>query len=91
VPASVPMRRSSSSTVSKANAMVKASIQPSNYGPISRTQYAAPSAYSNQAQDYNAMRTQEVSTTEVRFTQQQPVAISRTSRVAPSYSGVYSS
>ncbi|OCT54232.1 hypothetical protein CLCR_00265 [Cladophialophora carrionii] len=87
-PTSVPMRRSSSSTVSKAHAMVKASIQPTSYGPISRNQYVAPSAYSSHAQDYNAMRAQSVSMAEVQFSHQ-TVAVSRTSRVSPSYSGDY--
>ena len=87
-PTSVPMRRSGSSGVSKVHAMVNASIPVSNYGPISRTQYSGPNVYSMPRQDYNVMMTQQVSMSDVQFSHQ-PVAISRTSRVSPPYSGVY--
>ncbi|KAJ9605485.1 hypothetical protein H2200_010142 [Cladophialophora chaetospira] len=89
-PTSVPMRRSSSSTMSKAHALVNASQPGPNYGPISRTQYGVPNAYSMPMQDYNVMMTQQVSMNDVQFSHQ-PVAISRTSRLSPPYSGVYPS
>ena len=89
-PTSVPMRRSVSSSVSKAHAMVNASIQAPSYGPISRTQYGVPNVYTIPTQDYNVMLAQPVSMNEVQFSHQ-PVAISRTSRVSPASSGVYPS
>ena len=83
-PASVPMKRSGSSTVSKAYAMVNASQAP-NYGPISRNQHPTSSIYPTQG--YNAVMTHPVSMSQVQFSQ--PVAISRMSRLSPPYSGTY--
>ena len=85
-PASVPMRRSGSSTISKAHAM---GIQLPDYGPIGRTQYNAPTVCSTSMHDYRALMTQPVSMSQVQFSE--PVAISRISRVSPSYHGVYCS
>ncbi|OAL23261.1 hypothetical protein AYO22_06311 [Fonsecaea multimorphosa] len=89
-PTSVPMRRSNSSTLSKAHAMANAAIQTQTYSQtITRAQYVAPGAYTIQTQDYDAMMPQTVSMDDVQFSSRQ--AISRTSRVSPPYSGVYPS
>jgi hypothetical protein len=88
-PASVPMKRSGSSTMSKAHAMVNASIPAPNYGPISRTQYGTPSTYSVPNPDYKPIMAQPVSMGQVRYAP--TVAISRISKVSPSSYGVYRS
>ena len=86
-PTSVPMRRSGSSTVSKAHAIVGAATHIPTYGPISRTRYDASSVYTMPTQDYNAIMSQPVSMSQVQYSP--PVAISRISRVSPPYPGVY--
>ena len=80
VPTSTAMRRSSSSTAAKVQAMSKASVQVHKYGPISRTQYGIPEMYPVQCQDYDDMIPLPMSMFDVQLSQ--PLAASRTSRIS---------
>ena len=86
MPVSTPMRRSTSSTAAKVQAM--SNVQANYYGAVSRTSYDTPATYAFQNQDYNMLIPQPAAMFDLQYSQL-PMAISRTPRTSPSYTQVY--